>query len=62
MLVLVLLYALIWVLLVRRENRFNAWGELGVPLVGGLVTALTQIAVINLARFWLTGTWGGFHL
>jgi hypothetical protein len=61
-LVLVLLYALIWVLLARRENRFTAWVELGVPFAGGLVTALAQIALINWVRFYLTGTWGGFPL
>ena len=62
LLVLVLIYALIWVLVARRENRFVSWRGLGVPLAGGLLTALAQIALINYVRFWLTGTWDGFPL
>ncbi len=61
LLVLVLLYAMIWVLIVRQENRFLTWVELGVPITSGLVMALLQIAVIDFGRFWLTGTWGGFQ-
>ena len=31
-------------------------------LAAGFTIAMLQIAAIDLLRFWLTGTWGGFSL
>jgi hypothetical protein len=59
---LAMIYTMIWVMVFRKENRFLKPGQLIVPLVGGLTTAMLQIAVIDLLRFWLTGTWQGFNL
>jgi hypothetical protein len=55
-----LLYTLIWVMIFRADNRFSGYKQLGFPLLGGFGTALLQIALIDLGRFWLTGTWQGF--
>ncbi|HVN53034.1 MAG TPA: DUF2085 domain-containing protein [Anaerolineaceae bacterium] len=57
-----MVYTLIWVMLFRAENRFQRWSQLWFPLTGGLVTALLQVALFDLGRFWLTGTWSGFNL
>ena len=62
LLVLTLLYALIWVVLFHLENGFRRWPALAMPLLGGFGLALLQIALIDLGRYLLTGTWQGFHL
>jgi uncharacterized membrane protein len=57
---LTVLYALIWVMVFRAENRFSGYRQLGFPLLGGFTTALLQVALIDLGRYWFTGTWQGF--
>jgi uncharacterized membrane protein len=62
LLVLALIYTLIWVVVLRQENRFQRWPAVGLPLLGGFGLAMLQIALIDLGRYALTGTWRGFHL
>jgi hypothetical protein len=57
---LTLLYAVIWILLLRRENSFENWKELGWWILAGFGTALAQIAVTDAVRYLMTGTWSGF--
>ena len=59
---LTMVYAMVWIMVFRRENRFENLGELALPLVGGFGCGLAQIALLDLGRYWLTGTWGGFFL
>lgn len=63
--VLVLLttvYSMLFVIVTRRENRAASWRGLGLALAAGLTLAMTQIALFDLARYGLTGTWNGFQL
>lgn len=63
--VLVLLsmvYAMVWLMLFRLEGRAQHFGQLLLPLAGGLFMGILQIAVIDYGRYLLTGTWEGFHL
>jgi len=63
--VLVLLgmvYGVVVLLVLRRENRAQSWGALALPLVAGVALAILQIGLLDLARYTLTGTWGGFAL
>jgi hypothetical protein len=63
--VLVLLttvYSLAWLMLWRRENRAERWGDLRWAFVAGFGLALLQIAGLDLVRFVLTGSWDGFHI
>ena len=62
LLLLTMVYAMVWVMLMRQENAFDTWLQLGISLLAGLTIALLQISVIDLFRLWLTGTWGGFPL
>lgn len=55
-----LLYTVIWVLLARRENSFRDLDDLGWWILAGFGTALFQIALIDILRYLLTGTWSGF--
>jgi uncharacterized membrane protein len=57
---LTLLYTVIWILLSRRENSFGGWGDLGWWILAGFGTASFQIALMDAARYLLTGTWSGF--
>ncbi len=61
-LILTMVYAVAWIMLTKRENRFTSYRQMWVPLLAGFLTALVQIAVIDAGRFWMTGTWGGFNL
>jgi hypothetical protein len=61
-LLLSLVYALVWIMIMKRENRYTAYRELWLPITAGFLTALLQIAIIDAARFWFTGTWTGFIL
>jgi hypothetical protein len=55
-----ILYGVIWVILRRRENSFQAWDETTWWGMIGFGSALIQIMVIDLVRFYFTGAWSGF--
>ena len=58
--VLTLVYTMVWVMLMRRDNQFDTWTGMWPFILAGFGTALLQIAAIDLGRFMLTGTWDGF--
>ncbi len=59
---LTMVYAMLWVIVTKRENQFGTFGETWLPTLGGLTLALLQITAIDLFRLWYTHTWGGFPL
>jgi uncharacterized membrane protein len=59
--VLGMVYIIVLLILFRRDNTISQTRGLYLPALGGLFLALLQIGLIDLARFWLTGTWDGFH-
>jgi uncharacterized membrane protein len=59
---LTMVYSLFWLLISRKENTCQRLSHMVLPLVGGFGVALLQIALFDLARFALTGSWDGFHL
>ncbi len=60
--ILTMVYTLIWMMLLHQENRSLRLAQLALPLLGGFGFALLQVAVLDLIRYALTGTWDGFHL
>jgi len=62
LILLSMVYAMVWLILLKAENRFLRWPQLVIPLAGGFGIALLQIALLDLLRLALTGTWDGFHL
>jgi hypothetical protein len=62
LIVLALVYAVVALLVLRRENRIESWKGLALPLGLGLSLALLQIGLLDFARLALTGTWAGFSL
>lgn len=62
MTILTMVYTMALLMLFKKENHIAKLRQLIFPLAGGFLMALTQIIVIDLGRFILTGTWEGFHL
>ena len=63
--VLVLLsfiYTMVWLMVLRKDNQFQRFSQLILPLIGGFTIALLQIAALDFVRYFFTGTWEGFHL
>ncbi len=62
LLILSLVYTIVWIMVSKKDNRYQHLREVWVPALAGFVTALLQIAVLDAGRYWLTGTWAGFSL
>ncbi|RPI34011.1 MAG: DUF2085 domain-containing protein [Chloroflexota bacterium] len=59
---LTMVYSMVLVMLFKLENRFQMLRQMAIPLTGGFMMALAQIAILDLVRFYLTGTWSGFTI
>ncbi len=59
---LIMVFSMVWLLLMRQENVFTSLKELWLPFLAGTTLAFLMITAIDLLRFKLTGTWGGFPL
>jgi hypothetical protein len=62
LLLLTLVYSMVWMLLLKKENLYSNLSQMVMFLFAGFGTAVLQIALMDAARFLLTGTWDGFHL
>lgn len=62
LLLLALVYSMVWMLLLKKENLHSTLAQMIMFLVAGFGTAVLQIALMDAARLLLTGTWDGFHL
>lgn len=58
--VLAMVYTIIWLMVFRKENSFDRWKQLLLPMAAGLATAIVQIGLIDWVRYLFTGTWSGF--
>ncbi len=61
LILLTLVYSMVFVMITRRENTFDHFKQLRVPLIAGYTLALLQIGIIDLLRYLWTGTWGGLN-
>ena len=61
LLLLTMIYAVLAVILLKQENFAERPGQLLVPLIIGFTVAVLQVGGADIVRFWLTGTWEGFH-
>jgi len=59
---LIIVFSMVWVLMMRLENAFDSLKQMWMPLLAGGTLAFLMITIIDLLRFRLTGTWGGFPL
>ena len=57
---LVIVFAILWVMLMRQDNEFEHPRQLWLPLLSGFTLAMLMILSIDLLRLQFTGTWSGF--
>jgi hypothetical protein len=55
-----MVYTMVWVMLIKKENAFQGLSKLWLPLTAGFGTAVLQIFLFDIIRLTLTGTWAGF--
>jgi uncharacterized membrane protein len=59
---LIMVFSMVWLLMMRQENEFTSLKQMWMPFLAGTTLAFLMITAIDLLRFRLTGTWGGFPL
>ena len=59
---LTLIFAMVWLMIMRQDNTFTSSKEIWFPLLAGFTLAVLMILAIDLFRLQLTGTWGAFPL
>ena len=59
---LTMVYTIILLMAFKKESQFYSFKELITPLIAGFGVALIQLLLLDLVRYWFTGTWEGFHL
>lgn len=59
---LIIVFSMVWVLMMQQENAFDKLTQMWLPFIAGTTLAFLMITAIDLLRFRLTGTWGGFPL
>jgi uncharacterized membrane protein len=57
---LVIVFAILWIMIIRQDNTFEHPRELWLPLLSGFTLAMLMVLSIDLFRLQFTGTWGGF--
>lgn len=57
---LVIVFAILWIMIMRQDNSFEYVRQLWLPFFSGLTLALLMILSIDLVRLQFTGTWSGF--
>jgi len=62
LMLLTMVYSMVWVMIFQKEGSFESIRQYFFPLLAGFAVALIQILILDIARYWLTGTWGGFPL
>ncbi|MCC6147473.1 MAG: DUF2085 domain-containing protein [Anaerolineaceae bacterium] len=55
-----MIYTIVWILVLKKENVFQNLNQVTGYLVAGFATALLQISIMDLGRYIFTGTWAGF--
>ena len=59
---LIMVFSMVWILMMRQENEFTSLKQMWLPFLAGITLAFLLISAIDLLRYQLTGTWGGFTL
>jgi uncharacterized membrane protein len=59
---LTIIFSMVWIMIMRQDNTFDHPRQLWLAAASGLTLGLLLILGIDLFRFQLTHTWGGFPL
>lgn len=57
---LVIVFAILWIMIMRQDNIFEHSRQLWLSLLAGFTLAMLMILSIDLLRLQFTGTWSGF--
>jgi uncharacterized membrane protein len=57
---LVIVFAILWIMIMKQDNTFDHPRQLWLPILAGFTLAMLMILSIDLFRLQLTGTWSGF--
>ena len=57
---LVIVFAILWIVIMRQDNTFDNARQLWLPLLSGFTLAILMVLSIDLFRLQFTGTWNGF--
>jgi hypothetical protein len=57
LLVLAMIYSLLWCIILKKENSLHLFQDGFRIFSAGLITAITQVGVMDLIRNTLSGTW-----
>jgi len=60
LLLLSMVFSIVWIMVMKQDNAFDHLRQLWLPALAGLTLAFLLILSIDLFRFNLTHTWGGF--
>jgi uncharacterized membrane protein len=60
--VLTMVYCMVWLMVLKRENSCRNISDLSLPLIAGFALAIIQIGVLDAIRYFFMGTWNGFLL
>ena len=55
-----IVFAILWMIIMREDNSFTSLREMALPFLSGYTLALLMILSIDLLRLKFTGTWSGF--
>jgi hypothetical protein len=60
--ILTMVYCMVWLMVLKRENSCGKISDLSLPLLAGFALAIVQIGVLDAVRYYFTATWSGFPL
>ncbi len=58
---LTMVYTIVVLLVFHKENQFTRMIQITLPIIFGFTIAITQIALFDLIRYIITGTWNGLR-
>lgn len=61
-LLLTMVYTILWVRIYGKENQFTRLSQISWIAALGFIIAIAQIALFDLIRFIITGSWSGLFL
>ena len=57
-----LIFGIVWMMIMRQDNSFTSVRQLWLVALAGFTLSMLMVLSIDLFRYNLTGTWGGFPL
>jgi uncharacterized membrane protein len=61
LLILGLIYSMVWMMLLKKDNTFSLWKETIGYLAAGFALAIFQVFVIDMIRFYFTNSWNSIN-